>query len=160
MYNLFDQILDGDKDPQNGDFLGLSREQRPIHGFRIGQGSFTISLIAGCHADEPVGPRFLDQLICYLQDLPASHLLIQSFTWVIVPHANPDGELKNLSWTESADRVFDIARYLVHRIRELPGDDIEFGFPMDEQDDARPENRAIFSYWKHLFPYRNSKKLP
>ncbi len=34
-------------------------------------------------------------------------------------------------------------------VRELPGDDIEFGFPTESGDpEARPENRAALRWWK------------
>jgi hypothetical protein len=43
----------------------------------------------------------------------------------------------------------DLVRYLTHFNRELPGDDMEFGFPRDEDDlEARPENRGIARWWK------------
>jgi hypothetical protein len=71
---------------------------------------------------------------------------------VIVPHVNPDGEVRNASWSETTlpavdhrgrtDRVFDLALYLRHVVRERPGDDLEFGFPYSADDrGARPESR-------------------
>ena len=39
-------------------------------------------------------------------------------------------------------------------MRELPGDDIEFGFPRGEDDHgARPENRAAWDFWRAGAPY-------
>ncbi len=39
--------------------------------------------------------------------------------------------------------------YLAFAVRELPGNDVEFGFPRDPTDtEARPENRAIHAWWR------------
>ena len=42
--------------------IGRSREGNPIYGYRLGEGEIGVSLIAGCHADEPVGPEMLRRL--------------------------------------------------------------------------------------------------
>lgn len=112
-----------------------------------------VSLIGGCHADEPVGPRFLDRLVRYLAD-PGGAQLRGAATWSVIPHVNPDGARANAGWqTPGADR-YDFVAYLRHRVRELPGDDIEFGFPRgDEDDGARPENRAAWDFWRAGAPY-------
>ncbi len=129
--------------------IGQSREMRPLIGARFGHGPISISLLAGCHADEPVGPRLLRTFINFLEHLKEDHHLLSDYSWWIVPHANPDGEVKNRSWHGDDDETYDCQRYLVHVIRELPGDDIEFGFPRNQNDNqARPENRAIFDWWQ------------
>jgi hypothetical protein len=44
---------------------------------------------------------------------------------------------------------FDLIEYLRHAHRELPGEDVEFGFPESISDiGARPENRAVFEWWR------------
>lgn len=137
--------------------IGRSREGRIVEAFRFGHGSLRISLIAGCHADEPVGPEMLRRLVRFLASRnPDDHLLSRS-TWSIVPHANPDGERLNTAWGQSiqpavdsrgqADTIYRLRPYLRSVVRELPGDDIEFGFPRDESDSrARPENRAVANF--------------
>lgn len=136
--------------------IGRSREDRPILGFERGRGAARITLIGGCHADEPVGPALLERLAAFLARLPSNHPLLARFTWRIVAHVNPDGEERNRSWTRQTvevadhagqpDRGYDLATYLGSVVRELPGDDIEFGFPGgDEPADGepRPENLAV-----------------
>ncbi|HVT60484.1 MAG TPA: M14 family zinc carboxypeptidase [Thermoanaerobaculia bacterium] len=114
-------------------------------------------MIGGCHADEPVGPALLRRLAAFLSALPSDALPLVAATWWIVPHVNPDGEVRNASWSEStlpavdhrgnADRVFDLALYLRHVVREGPGDDLEFGFPRGADDrGARPESRAVAAF--------------
>ncbi len=131
-----------------GDLIGHSREGRPIRAVRLGRGAQRVSLLAGCHADEPVGPRLLRHVIAYLSSLPERDPLLSMYQWWIVPHINPDGEKLNRAWHGDDDGCYDLIRYLSHVVRERPGDDIEFGFPRGERDsDARPENRAVFHWW-------------
>ncbi|MCH6569709.1 MAG: peptidase, partial [Acidobacteria bacterium] len=73
---------------------------------------------------------------------------LEDFQWWIVPHANPDGEKVNRSWYTDSDEQIDLIAYLKHVKREMPGDDVEFGFPRDPADrDARPENKCIAAWW-------------
>jgi hypothetical protein len=143
--------------PPPGHILGPSRRGVEIEGYRFGRGDFHVSLIAGCHADEPVGPAMLRRLAAFLAERPADDPLFAAATWFIVPHVNPDGEERNARWAVEtlpaidprggADRIYDLALYMNHVVRELPGDDIEFGFPRDAGDiDARPENRAVAAF--------------
>ncbi len=132
-----------------GDVLGYSRAGSPVRGFRIGTGRLAISLLAGCHADEPVGPRLLRHFVSYLQSCDRTDPIVESCDWWIVPHINPDGEQRNAVWQDPDAASYDLIRYLTSVVRELPGDDIEFGFPRDDDDvDARPENKAVHSWWR------------
>ncbi|MGD8868011.1 MAG: M14 family zinc carboxypeptidase [Gemmatimonadales bacterium] len=143
-------ILHGPQPPATlGSIVGHSREGREIRAFKIGAGPRRISLLAGCHADEPVGPRLLRRLSHYLSGLAVDDPLLADYQWWIVPHINPDGAVRNKRWQPSNAKTYDLADYLLHAVRELPGDDIEFGFPLDLDDaDARPENRAVYSWWR------------
>jgi len=77
-----------------------------------------------------------------------------------VPHANPDGEARNAAWTAATmtdargRTVYELPRYLDGAVRELPGDDVEFGFPHHEDDAAaRPENRAVAAFLRGGAPF-------
>ena len=49
-----------------------SREGRDIYGLRLGAGERHVSIIAGCHADEPVGPMTAQALPALLpREVPA-----------------------------------------------------------------------------------------
>ncbi len=129
--------------------VGYSRQGRLIRGARFGDGPRGISLIAGNHADEPTGPAFLRRLCGWLASLPAGHPLLQDYSWWIIPHTNPDGELVNEVWFDETAHTVDIITYLQRVQREKPGDDMEFGYPRDTHDhDARPENRAAWAWWQ------------
>jgi len=141
------QIIDAKSTP-DPEIIGLSRGQRNIYGYRFGQGDILVSLISGCHADEPTGSIFLVHLINYLESLPEEHQLIQLFQWYIVPYANPDGSQINQRWYQKAPQSFDLGLNLQYAVRELPGDDMEFGFPTETVEALRPENTGIYNFWK------------
>lgn len=140
-----------------GQTIGRSRQGRPIEAFVLGDGPIRISLIGGCHADEPVGPAMLKKLVTYLESLPVTDPLVAGRRWMIVPHVNPDGAAVNAAWSDltlpvtdhrnEPDEAYDLVTYVQKVVRELPGDDIEFGFPRSDTDlDARPENRAVAAF--------------
>ncbi len=132
-----------------GDIIGDSREGRPVRAFRFGRGSRRVSLLGGCHADEPVGPLMLRRLAAFLSGLAEDDPWLTEWDWWLIPHINPDGEQRNRAWYDDEDTEYDFVRYMSHVIRERPGDDIEFGFPVSPTDEqARPENRAAFEFWQ------------
>ncbi|MFQ5679001.1 MAG: M14 family zinc carboxypeptidase [Gemmatimonadota bacterium] len=129
--------------------IGRSVEGRPVRAFRFGTGARRISLLGGCHADEPVGPRLLRHLCGHLERLPPGDPLLTEWEWWVLPHINPDGEARNRAWYSEEEEAYDLAAYLAHAVREPPGQDIEFGFPRGPGDErARPENRAAYEWWR------------
>ena len=148
---FFPFVLHSDIDLPAAWRTGKSRQGRPLPAFRFGTGCVRLSLIAGCHADEPTGPRLLRKLVTFMARLDSQHPLMTGFTWFIVPHVNPDGEALNRRWYTEADEVYDLPAYLRHRVRELPGDDLEYGFPMEGKSPAlRPENQFVYDCWKEI----------
>ena len=139
-------------DEEAGEEIGRSREGRPLRAFRFGNGPLRVSLLAGCHADEPVGPRLLRRLAGHLADLPARDPFLAAAEWWILPHVNPDGAARNGAWQRpdgAEPDAYDPGLYVRHAEREAPGDDIEFGFPRGPGDrGARPENRAAWRWWR------------
>lgn len=134
-------------------FQGSSREGRPLPAYHYGSGPFKISLIAGCHADEPAGPRLLRHLVSFLSRQDESHPLLQGYNWWVVPHANPDGEAANRRWHSENDAYYSLPRYLQYAARELPGDDMEYGFPIEgKAGPLRPENAFIYELWQKAGP--------
>ncbi|CAN5174888.1 M14 family zinc carboxypeptidase [soil metagenome] len=125
--------------------IGRSREGRALYGIVVGTGPLRASIVAGAHADEPVGPRtalhFAAQVAAgrgWPGDL-AAH-----FTFYIVPHMNPDGDARNAEWQRHPG---DFESYARNVVREQPGEDVEFGWPRDKKEkDARSENRAAAEF--------------
>ncbi len=144
-----EEMLSVPADPQVGGPIGTSREGRTVRALRRGRGPLRVSLLAGCHADEPVGPRLLRHLCGWLDALAPDDPVLAAAEWWVVPHANPDGEARNRPWQPAPAEAYDLGEYLAHAVRELPGDDVEFGFPRGPADGgARPENRAVHRWWR------------
>lgn len=129
--------------------IGASREGRPIDAVTLGYGPRLATLVAGAHADEPVGPETLRTLILeslanrdWLAEEEGFHDLFEQFTLRIIPQVNPDGEARNQRWIREWP---DVEAFIAHRLREQPGDDVEFGYP-----NLRPENQAASRF---LFDY-------
>lgn len=126
--------------------IGRSEEGRPIHGARAGRGEVSVSLIAGNHADEPVGPETLLRLLEALDSGEERWSeWLERCTFHVVPHTNPDGHARNRAWRE---RWPDPRAYLRDAVRELPGRDMEFGFPA-----LRRENGCVSAFLRGGAPY-------
>ncbi len=126
--------------------LGESEEGRPLYGVTLGTGAQRVSLIAGNHADEPVGPETLHAFVLEgLAQREELSDLFERFRFAIVPHTNPDGAARNRAWIE---RWPDAEAYLQHAVREAPGRDLEFGFPA-----MRRENEAVSDFLRRHAPF-------
>lgn len=159
-----EEILARGPGPGELDVIGRSREGREVRGRVFGGGPARVSLIGGCHADEPVGPEMLARLASYFGSLAAADPVLTAATWFVVPHVNPDGAARNATWAGRrialktadgrTDEGFCLGSYLREVVRELPGDDVEFGFPRSADDlEARPENRAVADFLRPGAPF-------
>ncbi|WP_103026383.1 M14 family zinc carboxypeptidase [Salinibacter altiplanensis] len=126
--------------------LGPSEDGTALYGAVMGTGPITVSLIAGNHADEPVGPETLRSLLVNgLAQRNEMEPLLRRFQFVVVPHTNPDGEARNRAWMEAWP---DLEAYLREAVREPPGRDMEYGFP-----DMRPENTHVSAFLREHGPF-------
>ncbi|MBX3728567.1 MAG: peptidase M14 [Candidatus Sumerlaeia bacterium] len=126
--------------------IGTSRQGRTLYGLRVGNGPMRVSIVAGAHADEPVGPRTALHLAAAMArgDAPWAVELAQRATFWIVPHVHPDGEAANAEWIGALD---DFTAWLRHATRDTPADDVEFHYPRSIDDrDTRPENLAVADF--------------
>ncbi len=135
------ELLEFSPGPGEIHILGNSREGRPLVGMRAGNGPLRISLIAGAHADEPAGTRTLLALCQWLRSSPGAAGALKLSTFFICPQANPDGAARNAAWSCRPD--YTVEEYLSRAIRELPGDDLEYGFSGGGKRAGRPENQAV-----------------
>ncbi len=131
---------------RTAEVIGRSEAGRDLVGFVLGSGPHRVSLIAGNHSDEPVGPETLGTLVEWLSTAEEADSVLRAFTFVVVPHTNPDGDDRNRPWIEQWP---DPGPYLEHAFRELPGRDMEFSFP-----DGRVESRAVSDFLSKYGPYR------
>lgn len=117
-----------------------------LYGISLGRGSIKISLIAGNHADEPVGPETLRSFVLRgLENRDKMAPWFRRFQFVIVPHTNPDGERRNRPWIEAWP---DPKALLRDGVREQPGRDLEFGYP-----EMRPENEHVSRFLADHGPF-------
>ncbi len=135
-------FLDGISDI-NVTTFGTSRSDQPLLGYTMGEGSLVVSITAGCHADEPVGPMTAQILPVLLRKYAPD--LLEKFSFRVAPQMNPDGADSNRGWFDANP---DFVTYVGNAVREAPGDDVEFGFLEDVV--ARPECRAAIPFlWHH-----------
>ncbi|MBI1317553.1 MAG: peptidase M14 [Candidatus Hydrogenedens sp.] len=132
--------------------IGQSRNGQDLFGVTCGTGPHHVSVIAGSHADEPAGPMTAQILPLALERLAPE--LLERCTFRIVPQMNPDGADRNRAWFADPPAF---ATYIEHAVREQPGDDIEFGFALDEG--ARPECRAVLQWLAQEAPYAAHSSL-
>ena len=126
--------------------LGASEDGRPLFGVVLGTGPKAVSLIAGNHADEPVGPETLRLFLLEgIKQRERLAPLFERFRFVVVPHTNPDGEARNQAWMAAWP---DVQAYVREVRREAPGRDVEFGFPA-----MRAENRAVSGFLQAHAPF-------
>ena len=111
----------------------------------MGSGPLTVSITAGCHADEPTGPMTAQMLPRLLQAHAPD--LLERFSFRVAPQMNPDGADRNRPWFSETPNFLT---YLAHAHREMPGDDVEFGFSVGPE--ARPECRAAIPFLWHQAP--------
>lgn len=126
--------------------LGSSEEGRALAGIQLGTGPIKVSLVAGAHSDEPIGPETLRTLI--LESL--SHRgelddVLRRHTFFVVPHINPDGEERNREWMQKWP---DVEAYIRSVFRELPGRDVEFNYPS-----RRVENQLVSEWLASHAPF-------
>jgi len=141
-----ESACDANPDLATFEVLGESEEGRPIAGVTLGYGPHVVTLVAGAHADEPVGPETLRALVLEglaMRDWGAEDgglaELFERVTLRIVPHVNPDAEARNAGWIrqwDAADPAATLGAYLRGRRRELPGRDVEFGYPAMRVENA------------------------
>ncbi len=125
--------------------IGHSRRGQPMFGWRFGTGHRRVSMVAGCHADEPLGPMTAQALPQLLEE--SFPEVLQAYRFHVVPQMNPDGADDNRAWFKNPP---ELGAYLAHVARELPGDDIEFGFGGDA---PRPEAKAAMTFLHCGAPY-------
>lgn len=149
MLEVFPEIARGNDVPLAIKEIGLSRGGRIMYGLIIGTGPHKVSITAGAHADEPLGPITASIVASWLL-AGGRRDLTETFTFYICPQVNPDGSAANESWFSDP---LDLLRYIKHVQREAPGDDIEFGYPGNGLPALRPENEAIATFLREGGPY-------
>lgn len=138
--------------------IGTSLEGRPLAALTLGRGATTVTIKGNAHADEPVGAVTCVLLAQLLTNHPAWRPFLDRYRFCMIPTANPDGLNRNTGWLTTP---FDLRTYLMHVYRDLPRDDVEFGYPQtreadnsmaDGAGDVRPENEACARFYDTCAP--------
>ena len=131
--------------------IGTSKQGRPLQAIQIGDGDTTITIKGNAHADEPAGIITCLQLVRLLTSHSAWRPLLDRFRFCLVPTANPDGLAQNKGWLASS---FSLKKYFRYVYRDLPQEDVEFGYPSDATDieGIRPENVACARFFDACAP--------
>lgn len=130
--------------------IGESRENRTIKALIIGQDDKkNIAATANCHAEEAVGTISLLLLAEQLVNNPSASKLLETYRFLLIPQANPDGYYINQGWLQK--RLPSYADFLLCSKRDLREEDVEHGIPTEETEgQARPESIAIAEFYRQF----------
>lgn len=123
--------------------VGHSRKGQPIEMCSVGHGSRSALLVAGVHANEPVGSMsllfLLKQLLC-----DESLCAATDFTWHFINPIDPDGMLLNEGWFASG---LDPKSYFRSFFRPALARQADYTFPLQVGPHSfaasPPENEAF-----------------
>ncbi|ADB33080.1 conserved hypothetical protein [Kribbella flavida DSM 17836] len=122
--------------------LGVSRRGEEIHLVSVGAGRHQALVVAGPHANEPVGfltVPSLAELLC--SETSALGPLAADYTWHFIGCIDPDAARLNEGWYAGP---FTRRHYARNLYRPPLTEQIEWSFPGDGSGaDAPPESRAL-----------------
>lgn len=119
---------------------GTSRGGEDLPLLVIGDGPLKMMVIAGSHANEPIGGQTIITLAEYVLAHPAEQ---ERATWYLVPSSDPDGLLLNETWLKG---TWPPTAEAFHRgfYRPASPDQPDWTFPFDGVGPAQlPETQAL-----------------
>ncbi|HLC85453.1 MAG TPA: M14 family zinc carboxypeptidase [Candidatus Nanoarchaeia archaeon] len=130
--------------------IGKSESGRDILCSKVGTGKRTILVFGFPHANEPIGSLTCLDLIERIKSDP---VLENSFTWYVIPCADPDGAMLNQGWFKGP---FTIDKYARHFYRGKPCMQTDWSFPVKYKDfvfqDSPAHVRALAELIKRIRP--------
>lgn len=106
--------------------LGESKDNHPIYGLKIGNGSKN-ALMYGCpHPNEPMGAMLLEYLSKAMVE-DSAFLDEYDYTWYLVKSIDVDGTKKNEKWFKPP---FSITNYAKNFFRPAGHQQVEWTFPV------------------------------
>ena len=124
IYSLI-QELEGDDRFDVGE-VGRSGKNRPIYTIKYGNGSLKVLVVAGPHADEPIGSLTAFSLLMLLKS-DHQELVGYDIEWNIVPCIDPDGAVLNEGWSQKS---FTFENFMRFSFKQNPADQAEYSFPV------------------------------
>ncbi|MGW2054362.1 M14 family zinc carboxypeptidase [Streptomyces sp. NPDC001840] len=137
--------------------VGTSRAGEPIRLLSVGRGSRHVLVVAGPHANEPVGGLTVLRLARYLArtarpGAPAGHRARARFTdttWHFVLCLDPDGARRNERWLKGP---MTFSQHYRHFFRPGFAGQPEW-LPTEPGAEPMPETRALLDLQDELRPY-------
>ena len=111
---------------KNMEIIGRTKENRPIYMAKLGHGPLKVWLISGQHPGETINSWILEGFVKRI--LERKKDLFNKYTFIIIPNANPDGNVKG-HWYVSSKGI---------------------NLNRDWRDFKSPETRAIKKYLKDI----------
>ena len=130
--------------------IGASKAGHTLHGVSVGDPSLpVVSVVAGAHPDEPLGPMAALRLLAQWPRNP----LRQSVRLAVVPILDVDGSLEQATWLSDWETGPDFQSCLTHRLRRRLGEDREFSWPGQVwTGTVLPECRAADAFFREQGP--------
>jgi len=128
--------------------IGSSKSGKyPLFGISLGadedKAEKVIMVCANMHAEEVTGTISTMLLAEELAHNSVLRPLLKN-RFLFVPQANPDGVMHNKEWMKPD---FNYESFVLNAYRDLPEDDIEWGFPVENKTVRRPEAKAIKAFF-------------
>jgi len=131
--------------------IGSSRDGYPLYALLIGKTETKpiIAATGNCHAEEAIGTVTILRLADALVSNSDMNTLLEKYSFVFIPQANPDGTLKNWEWLKLKHPSY--RDYLRHYCRDNRSEDVEHGIPTPETtQECRPEPEAIAKFYRRF----------
>lgn len=109
------------------DVPGTSEQGESIYHVQFGKGTTKVLIVAGPHADEPIGSLTVFSLLTLLKN-SNEELLKQDVEWHIVPCIDPDGARLNEDWSQQA---FTHKSFMKGFHKQVLNEQIDYSFPMN-----------------------------
>lgn len=106
--------------------LGYSKDNHPIYGLKIGNGSKAGLMYGSPHPNEPMGSMLLEYLSRKMVEDP-EFLDAYDYTWYLIKCIDVDGTKKNEKWFKPP---FSITNYARHFFRPAGHQQVEWTFPI------------------------------
>lgn len=131
---------------------GSSYQGEPIYHVVFGEGKVKVLVVAGPHADEPIGSVTVFSLLTLLNN-NNQELVKQDIQWHIVPCIDPDGAKLNEGWTQEA---FSHKSFMENFHKQDHLDQVDASFPIKFKefnfDKPTQEARVLMGILEELRP--------
>ena len=131
---------------------GTSEAGIPIYHIQFGEGSVKALVVAGPHADEPIGSLTAFGLLTLLKN-NNKELVGRDIQWHIIPCIDPDGAKLNEGWTQ---QPYSFKNFMRNFHKQYPTEQVDGSFPLSYKEiyfnQPTPEARALMDVLESVVP--------